>query len=157
MLQMPNTVLNRTLKFSRKSIVLLFIWLKWIQIRTPDPQHRCNNYLVADTFVQTKESLCKNRKFWRKKKPTPFWTRGRDRRAYLGPLNDSGRPWGVVWPHDQFQVVNSSAPLLHTTSSLQCCGSGMLIPDPDFYPSRIWGEERFVVIPFFVATNFTKL
>jgi hypothetical protein len=46
----------------------------------------------------------------------------------------------------------------------QCCGSG--IPDPDFYPSRIpdpktatkeRGEKKFVFIPFFVATNFTKL
>jgi hypothetical protein len=42
----------------------------------------------------------------------------------------------------------------------------MFIPDPDFYPSRIpdpktaaneRGEKTFVVIPFFVATNFTKL
>jgi hypothetical protein len=48
----------------------------------------------------------------------------------------------------------------------------MFIPDPDFYPSRIldlgsWvpdsktatkerGEKKFVVKPFFVATNFTK-
>jgi hypothetical protein len=47
---------------------------------------------------------------------------------------------------------------------LQCCGSGMFIPDPDFYPSRISdpktaakerGEKKFVVIPFFVATNVT--
>jgi hypothetical protein len=39
------------------------------------------------------------------------------------------------------------------------------IPDPDFYPSRIpdpktatkeRGEKKFVVIPFYVATNFTK-
>jgi hypothetical protein len=39
----------------------------------------------------------------------------------------------------------------------QCCGSGMFIPDPDFYPSRIpdpktgtkeRSEEKFVVIPF---------
>jgi hypothetical protein len=55
---------------------------------------------------------------------------------------------------------------------VQCCGSGMFITDPDFYPSRIpdpgsrvqdtktatkeRGEKKFVVIPFFVATNFTK-
>jgi hypothetical protein len=41
-----------------------------------------------------------------------------------------------------------------------------LIPDPDFYPSRIpdpktatkeRGEKKLVVIPFYVATNFTKL
>jgi hypothetical protein len=40
---------------------------------------------------------------------------------------------------------------------------GLFIPDPDFYPSRIQnqqqerGEKKFVVIPFYVATNFTKL
>jgi hypothetical protein len=42
----------------------------------------------------------------------------------------------------------------------------MWIPDPDFYPSRIpdpktptkeRGEKKLVVIPFFVATNFSKL
>jgi hypothetical protein len=42
----------------------------------------------------------------------------------------------------------------------------MFIPDPDFYPSRIpdpktatkeRGEKKFFVIPFFVATKFTKL
>jgi hypothetical protein len=42
----------------------------------------------------------------------------------------------------------------------------MFIPDPDFYPSRIPDpktatkerrEKKFVVIPIFVATNFTKL
>jgi hypothetical protein len=40
------------------------------------------------------------------------------------------------------------------------------IPDPDFYPSRIpdpktttkeVGEKKFDVIPFLVATDFTKL
>ncbi len=47
------------------------------------------------------------------------------------------------------------------------------IPDPDFYPSRIpdpgsripdpktatkeRAERKFVVIPFYVATNFTKV
>jgi hypothetical protein len=47
-------------------------------------------------------------------------------------------------------------------------GSRILIftPDPDFYPSRIpdaktatkeRGEKKFVVITFYVATNFTKL
>jgi hypothetical protein len=42
----------------------------------------------------------------------------------------------------------------------------MFIPDPDFYPSRIpdpktvtkeRGEKKFVIILFFVVTNFTKL
>jgi hypothetical protein len=48
----------------------------------------------------------------------------------------------------------------------QCCGSGMFIPDPDFYPFRIpnpktatkeRGEKNLFVKPLFVATNFTKL
>jgi hypothetical protein len=53
----------------------------------------------------------------------------------------------------------------------QCCGSGMFIPYPDFYPFRIpdlgsriqkkatkeRGEKKFVVTTFYVATNFTKL
>jgi hypothetical protein len=48
----------------------------------------------------------------------------------------------------------------------QCCGSGMFIPDPHFYPSRIpdpetakkeRGEKKFDVIPFFVARNSIKL
>jgi hypothetical protein len=51
----------------------------------------------------------------------------------------------------------------------QCCGSGMFILDPDFLPipdpgiildkknlKKERGEKKFVVIPFFVATNFTK-
>ncbi len=53
-----------------------------------------------------------------------------------------------------------------TLTDIQCFGSGMFIPDPDFYPSRIpypktatkeRGEKKFVVITFYVATNFTKL
>jgi hypothetical protein len=62
----------------------------------------------------------------------------------------------------------------------KCCGSGMFIPDPDFCPSRIphpgsripdpasrildpktatkvRGVKKFVALPFFVATNVTKL
>jgi hypothetical protein len=49
---------------------------------------------------------------------------------------------------------------------IQCCGSGLFIPDPNFYPfwipdpktaTKKRGEKKFVVKPFFVATNFTKL
>jgi hypothetical protein len=49
---------------------------------------------------------------------------------------------------------------------MQCCGSGMFIPDPDFYPFRIpdpktatkeRGEKKLLSNLFFVATNFTKL
>ncbi len=62
---------------------------------------------------------------------------------------------------------------LSKVPTVQCCGSGMFIPDPGtwFLPipnpgSRIpdpktatneRGEKKLVVIPFFVATNFTKL
>jgi hypothetical protein len=52
-------------------------------------------------------------------------------------------------------------------SDPQCCGSGMFILDPNFYPSRIpdpgsknsnkRGVKKLVVIPFFVAINITKL
>jgi hypothetical protein len=48
----------------------------------------------------------------------------------------------------------------------QCCGSGMFIPDPDFYSSWIpdpktvtkWRvkKRKLVVIPFLVTTKFTK-
>ncbi len=45
----------------------------------------------------------------------------------------------------------------------QCCGSGMFIPDPDFYPYRIPGktatkevEKKSVVIPFLKATYIIK-
>jgi hypothetical protein len=54
--------------------------------------------------------------------------------------------------------------------NIQCCGSGIFIRDPDFYPipdagsrmpdpktaTKERGEKKFVVITFFVATNFTK-
>jgi hypothetical protein len=53
----------------------------------------------------------------------------------------------------------------------QCCRSGMFIPDPDFYPSRIPDlgsrihkqqqkrgvKKNLFVITFYVATNFAKL
>jgi hypothetical protein len=55
----------------------------------------------------------------------------------------------------------------------QCGGSGMFIPDPDFYRSRIpdlgsripapktamkdIGEKKIFIIPFFGVINFTKL
>ncbi len=54
-----------------------------------------------------------------------------------------------------------------TDPTLQCCGSGMLIPDPDFCPSRIpdlgsknsnkrEGWKKLVLIPLFAAINFKK-
>jgi hypothetical protein len=53
--------------------------------------------------------------------------------------------------------------LLHSVADPGCLSR---IPDPDFYPSRIpdpktatkeRGEKKLDVIPFYVATNFTKL
>ncbi len=49
----------------------------------------------------------------------------------------------------------------------QCCGSGMVIPDPDLCPSRISDSvsknskknewwKKFVVLRFFVASYITK-
>jgi hypothetical protein len=58
----------------------------------------------------------------------------------------------------------------HLEGSVADPGCLSRIPDPDFYPSRIpdlgsriqkqqqkRGEKKSVVIPFYVATNFTKL
>jgi hypothetical protein len=58
-------------------------------------------------------------------------------------------------------------------SYVECGGSGMFIPDPDFYPFRIpdlgsrisdpktatkeRGDTKFVVISFYLATDFKKL
>ncbi len=52
-------------------------------------------------------------------------------------------------------------------SLYQCCGSGMFIPDPEFYPSRIpdpgsknsnkrEGWKKICCHNFYVSTNFTK-
>jgi hypothetical protein len=37
----------------------------------------------------------------------------------------------------------------------QCCGYGMFIPYPKT-STKERGAKKFVIIPFFVATNFTK-
>jgi hypothetical protein len=56
--------------------------------------------------------------------------------------------------------------LFYVDPSVADPGCLSLIPDPDFYPSRIpdpktatkeRGEKKLVVIPFYVTTNFTKL
>jgi hypothetical protein len=43
------------------------------------------------------------------------------------------------------------------SSKSQCCGSGMFIPDPGYKNSNKREVKKFDVIPFNVATNFTKL
>jgi hypothetical protein len=54
----------------------------------------------------------------------------------------------------------------NTLCAEQCCGFGMFLPDPEFYPFRIpdpktktkeRGKKKLVVKRFFGATNFTKL
>jgi hypothetical protein len=56
--------------------------------------------------------------------------------------------------------------LIISVSSVADPGCLSRIPDPDFCPSRIpdpktateeRGEKKFVVLPFFVATNITTL
>jgi hypothetical protein len=40
----------------------------------------------------------------------------------------------------------------------KCCGSGMFIPDPGSKNSnKREGRKKFLFIPFYVSTNFTKL
>jgi hypothetical protein len=59
--------------------------------------------------------------------------------------------------------LNKKDPIKFSVADPGCLSR---IPDPDFYPSRIpdpktatkeRGEKKFDVIPFYVATNFTKL
>jgi hypothetical protein len=63
---------------------------------------------------------------------------------------------------------DANVPSKSFSQKMQCCGSGgsgMFIPDPDFYPFRILdpktatkeGPKKIFVKPFFVAKNFTKL
>jgi hypothetical protein len=64
-------------------------------------------------------------------------------------------------------LAGSQLSFLAYDTKNQCCGSGMFISDTDFYPSLIpdlgsnnskkreW-RKKFVVLPFFVATNVTK-
>jgi hypothetical protein len=65
-------------------------------------------------------------------------------------------------------VLRGSAHHINCAPVFSVADRGCLsrIPDPDFYPFRIpdpksatkeRGEKKLVVIPFFVATNFTKL
>jgi hypothetical protein len=56
-------------------------------------------------------------------------------------------------------VVYYNLPRSGFESLKHCCGSGMFIPDPDFYPSLIPDPtvtKKEEVLPFFVITNFTK-
>jgi hypothetical protein len=66
---------------------------------------------------------------------------------------------------------NFFAELNNDIFKIQCGVFGMFIPDPDFYPSRIPDlgsriqkpqqkrgvKKKFDAIPFYVASNFTKL
>ncbi len=78
-------------------------------------------------------------------------------------VNAFSTPLGIPNKEKERELHFSSIQWNCMDSCYQCCGSGIFIPDPDFYPSRIQkrqqkrGVKKFVVIPFFVATNFTKL
>jgi hypothetical protein len=51
-------------------------------------------------------------------------------RRFKGESAHFGFNKGPIYTHD-------GASARFSTHSHQCCGSGMFIPDPDFYPSRI--------------------
>jgi hypothetical protein len=64
-----------------------------------------------------------------------------------------------------FFIKDSKRYKIKFKRNCQCCESGMFIPDPDFYPSRILDpktatkerDEKKFVLTFYVATNFSKL
>ncbi len=83
------------------------------------------------------------------------------------PIRIQEKSWMRIHQH-QSKKSDSDSHQGDADPQQQCCGSGMFIPDPDFYPSRIpdlgsknsnkWeGWKKYVVITFYVATNFTKL
>jgi hypothetical protein len=95
-------------------------------------------------------------------------------------FSGSGSGGSVITPGSGYVILNydsGSRYLLFyqrnstATSSVADPGCLSRIPDPDFYPSRIpdlgsriqkkatkeRGEKKFLVIPFYVASNFTKL
>ena len=80
--------------------------------------------------------------------------------TYLSNL--LGRTAGII--RRQILIRTTQVPRIEESVADPGCLSR--IPDPDFYPSRIpdpktatkeRDEKKFFVIPFYVATNFTKL
>jgi hypothetical protein len=69
----------------------------------------------------------------------------------------------------KYRKIFKSLKAPHGTHTAQCCGSGMLIPDPDFYPSLILDlgsriqehhQKRggnFFLRTFFLATKIIRL
>ncbi len=78
-------------------------------------------------------------------------------------LSDTASFWQQIFPREKANEVYSKY-LIFSVEDRGCLSQ---IPDPDFYPSRIPDPDaktatkervkKFVVIPFFVATNFIKL
>jgi hypothetical protein len=80
-----------------------------------------------------------------------------------------GTPFGTGMVLLVFFIYRTGVPRFYgMVPSVADPGCLSRIPDPDFYPSRIpdpgsknsnkeRGEKKFDVIPFYVATNFTKL
>jgi hypothetical protein len=79
-----------------------------------------------------------------------------------------GRAWSrIIRPQERLGLYKSFNPLWLKSLRSIVADPGCLsrIPDPDFHQSQIpdpktatkeRGEKKFVVISFFVATNFTK-
>ena len=94
--------------------------------------------------------------------------RGRPRRMTAPPAAaNAARPaccraaFCSIWKKTKIYIKSN----FREITMSQCCGSGMFIPDPDFYPSRIPNivsqiqnfercEKQSFVEHFFVATNF---
>jgi hypothetical protein len=90
--------------------------------------------------------------------------------AYRSLLDNCGIPYMTVAEHALLEKEEQALLEKEEQALLlkQCCGSGMFIPDPDFYPSRIpdlgsknsnksEGWKKIWCHTFFCSHNFTKL
>jgi hypothetical protein len=72
-------------------------------------------------------------------------------------------PLGKLWPN---WLSGFASHLWKQDAANQCCGSGLFIPDPDFYPFRIpdpktatkeWGWKKICFQTFFCSHKFHKI
>ncbi len=63
----------------------------------------------------------------------------RHRASWVGAKEQSGRTWSSLYLDSRDTSLTQSwcSAFEGNISLSQCCGSGMFIPDPDFYPPRI--------------------
>jgi hypothetical protein len=92
--------------------------------------------------------------------------------GFLGPLDQVAElltAGGQIENKDDDQLFYTRHVLLRDLCivAFQCCGSGMTLPDPDIFPSRISDprsqqqrrevEKIIIFLPSFVVINSTKL